>query len=137
MHNGRPRLSWEETALKLAFNIADYRSQDPNVQVGCCIIENDGQIILGYNGPPPKINIDWSDRDERRSKIIHAEENALYELKDGNAKIFAVTHSPCPACMRIIAKKGIKRVYFKIEREDLPITLSRAKEFGIEMIKLT
>jgi hypothetical protein len=36
--NGRPRLSWEETAIRLAFNIADYRSEDPYVRVGAVTV---------------------------------------------------------------------------------------------------
>ena len=60
---GRPRLSWEETALRLAYGIADYRSQDPYVQVGAAIIKQDNDIVVGYNGPPAGIEIDWSDRD--------------------------------------------------------------------------
>ncbi len=94
MSNGRKRLSWEETALKLAFNIADYRSEDPYIQVGAVIIKHDNSIILGYNGAPPKVEVDWSNRDTRRDRVIHAEENALDNIKFGEAKIMAVTAMP-------------------------------------------
>ena len=42
--NGRNRLSWPETAMNLAFDIAKYRSEDPYVQVGAVIIKNDGSM---------------------------------------------------------------------------------------------
>ncbi len=133
---GRVRLSWEETAVKLAFNIAEYRSQDLYVQVGCCGIKKDGTVVLGYNGPPPSIEIDWSDRDERRKKVIHAEENVLNEIRPDELKVFAVTHSPCCHCIRIIAKKLIKTVYFSEKRPDFKEMLVLAEEFGIRLIQL-
>lgn len=137
MNNGRPRLSWEETALKLAHNIAQYRSQDPYVQVGAVIIKNDNSVLLGYNGPPPDVEIDWSNRDERRKRIIHAEENVLDEVHRGEVKIMAVTALPCVACMRIVAKKGVKKVYYTYELlgYDNDGSKQLAKEFGIELVQ--
>lgn len=44
---GRKRYSWEETALRLAFDIADYRSQDPYIQVGAVILKK-RQIIYTW-----------------------------------------------------------------------------------------
>ena len=136
---GRQRLSWPETALRLAYNIADYRSQDPYVQVGAVIIKNDNSIILGYNGPPPEIEIDWSIRDERRKRIIHAEENVLSEIKRGEARIMAVTGLPCEHCIKSIAKKGIKEVFYgkALEGYDHALTFQLAKEFGITLTQIT
>ena len=71
----RERLSWEDTAINLAFQIADYRSEDPYVQVGAVAVKKDKSIILGYNGAPSGIEIDWSNRDERRKRVLHAEAN--------------------------------------------------------------
>ena len=136
--NGRNRLSWPETALKLAFNIAEYRSEDPYVIVGAVIIKTDNSIVLGYNGAPPNIDIDWSNRDERRKRVIHAEENVLSEIKYGEAKIMAVTAVPCSICIKTCAKKGIKIIYYRdlLEGYDNELTFKLAKEFGIELIKL-
>ncbi len=136
---GRVRLSWEETALKLAFNIADYRSQDPYVQCGAVLIKNDNSILLGYNGAPPNQEIDWADRDERRKRVIHAEENVLDGVKYGETKILAVSAIPCERCIRIIANKGIKKVYFNHYLEayyDRKLTETLADEFGIQLIRL-
>lgn len=135
MSNGRNRLSWEETALRLAFNIADYRSQDCYVQVGAVIIKKDNSIILGYNGAPKNIEIDWSNRDERRKKVIHAEENVLSEVKYGETKIMAITSLPCERCIRIIAQKGIKNLIYGgyLEGYDKNLTKKLAKEFNIKL----
>ena len=134
--NGRTRFSWEKTALLLAFDIARYRSEDPYVQVGAVIIKQDNSIVLGYNGAPPGIEIDWSNRDERRERVIHAEENALDNIRYGEAKIMAVTAMPCKGCMRKLAQKGVKKVYYKDELINYDNTLAKklAAEFGIELI---
>ena len=136
--NGRNRLSWEQTAIKLAFNIAHFRSEDPYVQVGAVIIKHDNSIILGYNGAPPGVEIDWSNRDARRERVLHAEENVLDAIKFGEAKIFAVTAMPCKRCMRNVAQKGIKKVYYiqELEGYDNDFAKQLAKEFGIELVKV-
>jgi deoxycytidylate deaminase len=133
---GRKRLSWEETAVRLAFDIAKYRSQDPYVQVGAVIIKNDNSIVLGYNGSPRGVEIDWSDRDARRDKVIHAEENALGNVKFGEVRLLAVTGMPCKVCIKTIANKGVKKVYYGYELEgyENEATKERAKEFKVELI---
>ena len=135
--NGRKRLSWEETALMLAFDIAEYRSEDPYVQVGAVIIKHDNSIILGYNGAPPKIYIDWSDRNARRDRVIHAEANALDNIRFGEAKLMAVTAMPCKACIVKLAQKGVKKVYYgkELDGYDNGLAKQLAKEFGIELLQ--
>jgi len=136
--NGRKRLTWEQTALNLAFDIARYRSEDPYVQVGSVAIKHDGSILLGYNGPPSKIDIDWSDRDERRKRIIHGEENVLTWVKPGEVKILAVTALPCAVCMKTIAQKQIKTVIYSdlLEGYDNDLSIQLASEFGIELKRI-
>jgi dCMP deaminase len=113
--NGRNRLSWEETAIKLAFNIAEYRSEDPYTQVGACIIKKDKSILLGYNGAPTDMNLDWSNRDERRKWVFHAEANVLNRVLPGETELLAVTHLPCIDCLKIIKQKDINIVYYSVE----------------------
>lgn len=136
--NGRKRLSWEETALKLAFNIADYRSEDPYVQVGAVIVKNDNSILLGYNGAPPGIIIDWSDRDKRRKRVIHAEENVLSLVKRGEVRIMAVTALPCDRCIGTCALKGIKRIFYRdlLKGYNHELTFELAHDFNIDLIQV-
>ena len=58
--------------LELA-DVASKRSEDPYHKVGAVAIREDGSIAgVSYNGAPPKIEIDWSDREKRRQFIkIH------------------------------------------------------------------
>ena len=130
----RKRKSWEESALILAETIAKCRSEDPYVQVGACAVLHDNSIRLGYNGAPPKIEIDWSDREKRNARIVHAEVNALRSVDTGQCKFIAVTLLPCRNCMTFIASKGVKKIIYReiYERDTLAIDL--AKEFGIELI---
>lgn len=135
---GRIRLTWEKTALKLAFDIAKYRSQDPYVQVGAVVIKTDGSMFLGYNGAPSGVNIDWSDREERRRRVIHAEANVLNYVKPGECKLIAVTHLPCLECLKTIAQKRISKVIYSEELAHCHIDLSKqlASEFNIELIRV-
>lgn len=138
MSNGRARLSWEETAIHLAFNIADYRSEDPYVQVGACIIKHDNSIILGYNGAPKGMAMDWSDRDARRKWVFHAEANVLNCVLPGETRLLAVTQIPCLDCLKIIKQKEINTVYYSLESEQYHPELVKdmALKYDIKLIKI-
>lgn len=123
--------------MRLAIEAAS-RSEDPYLQVGCCILRKDHTVAsLGYNGPPPGIEVDWSDRDKRRKRMVHAEINCLRNVRVGEGDILAVTLSPCLPCLTAIASWGIKKVFYKDIHQtmdpDMPII---AKEFGMEVVQL-
>jgi len=137
--NGRKRLSWEETCLRLAYNIAEYRSEDPYIQVGACALKKEGNdFALGYNGALPNHDIDWSDRDERRKRVIHGEANVLNRILPSEVEFLAVTHLPCPECIKIIGYKQIPKVYYCEELDNYPNDLTKqlAKEWNIELIQM-
>ena len=71
---------------------------------------------VGYNGAPSGVEIDWSDRDRRRSSVIHAEANALRWVtpQEVTGGWMATTHHPCVACLTMIASYGLERVSFGI-----------------------
>jgi deoxycytidylate deaminase len=132
----RKRKSWEETALILAETIAACRSQDPYVQVGACAVLHDNSVSLGYNGPPPGIEIDWSERENRGPRVIHAEVNALRSVLPGQCKFLAVTLLPCRHCMTFIASKAVKKIVFRevYQRDDMAFELAR--EFRIKLVQM-
>ena len=136
--NGRNRLTWAETAMSLAFDIAKYRSEDPYVQVGAVIIKKDGSMFLGYNGAPSGVDIDWSDRDARRERVLHAEANVLNFVKPNEVKLLACTHLPCKECLKTIAQKKVPEVFYSKTLEGYPaeVTLKLAEEFNINLTKL-
>ena len=132
----RKRKSWEETALLLAETIAECRSQDPYVQVGACAVLQDNSVSLGYNGPPPGIEIDWSERESRGTRVIHAEVNALRAVNPGQCRFLAVTLLPCRHCMTFIASKAIKKIVYREVYERDTLAFELAREFGIELVQM-
>lgn len=132
------RLTWEQTALNLAFDIARYRSEDPYVKVGACIIKKDKSIILGYNGAPKGMTMDWSNRDERRKWVFHAESNVLNRILPGEAELLAVTHIPCVDCLKVIKQKEINTVYYSIRSPQYSpeVVDKMADMFQIKLIQL-
>jgi dCMP deaminase len=129
-----PRPTWEEYALRLA-EVAAARSQDPWEKVGACVLRADHSVAsLGYNGAPPGVEIDWSDRERRRPYVLHAEVNALRYLRPGEGLLMAVTHSPCADCLRAIAAWRIPRVIYRRRYEATwAQTRKLASRFGIQL----
>jgi deoxycytidylate deaminase len=134
----RERLSWPRTAIKLAHTIAESRSEDPYLQVGAVAFKKDKSILVGYNGAPSGIEIDWSDRDHRRARVLHAEVNVLNYCKPGEVDFLACTHVPCPECIKMIAAKQVDTVFYSNEAENYPTEISAdlAREFRITLLKL-
>jgi len=127
------RLSWEEYALELAI-IASRRSEDPYEQVGSCVLRHAHSVAgLGYNGAPKDVNIDWSNRDQRRARVIHAEVNALRYARPGECYLLACNLLPCNDCLKLAAAYGVEKIIFKkfYDRDDS--SLSIAKEFGLDL----
>ncbi len=127
------RLPWEQYALALA-NTAALRSEDPFKKVGSCALRFDKSVAgIGYNGAPRGMEIDWSNRDERRKRVIHSELNCLVYCRPNEVWLLACTLLPCSPCMHNIAAYGIKKVVFGevYKQDDFALTL--AKEFGIEL----
>lgn len=130
------RISWEQYALLLA-KTASQRSEDPYKKTGAVVLRHDKSVAaVGYNGAPRGIEIDWSDRDERRKRVVHAEINALSYCKPGEGWLLACNLLPCRHCLQSIAAYGIKNVVFEeiYIQDDFALTL--AKEFNINLIQL-
>jgi dCMP deaminase len=129
---------WPVVAMGLAFEIAK-NSEDPYRKVGACVLRKNHRVAsLGFNGPPPGIELDWSDRDKRREQVIHAEPNALIDLTpEDDLDIMAVTHMPCGRCMTdISAFKKIRKVYYTFPYEQDNSAIRLAELYGIELIHL-
>ena len=108
------RMSWDSYGLKIA-EAASFRSEDPYLKVGACVLRSDRSIIsAGYNGAAAGIEISWNDREVRRGFVIHAEVNALRYCTPDQAKdgYMYVTHHPCSECIKAIASYGIKNVVY-------------------------
>ena len=131
------RLSWEQYALMIA-KVASARSEDPYQKVGACVLRNDFSVAsVGYNGAPPKIEIDWSNRDERRARVIHAEANAFRYLKPKEGYLLASTLLPCRNCIQLAASYGIKKIIYSEEYEQDNIAHNLCTEFNIKLTKIS
>lgn len=127
------RLSWENYAMGLA-KAASLRSEDPYVKVGAVVFRQDWSVVgVGYNGAPSGIEINWSDRDERRKRVVHAEVNALRYVRPNESKILACTLLPCSSCVQTIAAHGIKTILFDEVYKLDDLALSLCEEFRIEL----
>ena len=127
------RLSWEEYSIGLA-QAASLRSEDPYVKVGAVVLRKDWSVTgVGYNGAPAGIEIDWSDRDDRRKRVIHAEINALRYVRPDEGYLLVCTLLPCRNCVQASAANGIKHIlYEKVYKVD-NIALQLCEEFKIEL----
>lgn len=130
------RISWEEYALLLA-EAGAARSEDPYERVGACVLrKNHSVAAVGYNGAPSGIDIDWSDRDRRRERVVHAEVNALRYVLPGEGFLLACTLLPCQDCIKTVAAYGIKTVVFREPYDKAGATTTLAFEFGIKLLHL-
>jgi dCMP deaminase len=117
------RMTLEQYAISLAKAAAE-RSEDPFHKVGAALIRHDKTVAaLGYNGPPPGVEIDWSIRDVRRAYIVHAEANALRYVEPGEVMFMATTMMPCQNCILLAASYGIRMVVYaeELDRDVYPV----------------
>ena len=129
-------MTWEAYAISIA-KVVSLKSKDPYVKVGCCLLRHDNTIAsVGYNGFPAGVLEDWSNRDERRKYVTHAEANALRFVEPGECYLAATTMLPCNDCLKSIASYGIKKiVYEKVyDRDDSSLLMS--DKMGIDLIKI-
>jgi dCMP deaminase len=120
---------------------AALRSEDPYRKVGACLMRADHTIAaLGFNGAPAGVDLDWTDRDERRQWMLHAEANALRYVTPGEVKTVVTTSLPCAPCMLLIASYGIKEVYYMEELDpavyDKALILEIASRSGISVERM-
>lgn len=133
------RLTWDQYALNIAVAAAA-RSEDPYHQVGAALMRPDHSLAaVGYNGAPSGVDIDWSDRENRRAYVIHAEANALRFVKPGEVETLVTTMMPCSTCILLASAYGIKRVVYWLELDpkvyDIAFTRALAAQCGIEIVK--
>ena len=133
------RLTWSQYALNLA-RAASTRSEDPHRQVGACLLRHDRSIAsVGYNGAPPGVEIDWTDRDARRAQVIHAEANALRFVKPGEAVLLASTMMPCSTCVLMASAYGVRKIVYLQELDpavyDAETIRALAAMCRIELVK--
>lgn len=140
MKNGRTRPSLIESAIEIVRKMEE-RSEDPYKQCAALCLDKDGFVIsTGYNGPPSKIEIDWSNRDNRRKWVLHGEENALFNTDIGQTDILVCSMIPCSHCLLIAKRFKVRKIiyidlYSSNSYGSCEETHNMAKTLGIELIK--
>ncbi len=133
------RLTIPEYAMALA-HVASLRSEDPYRKVGAVAIDFDNRVIgTAYNGLAPGYNADpdfWTDRDDRRKYMLHAEVNLCSLFTRGNVKLVACTTKPCTSCMQMLCAYGIKEVYYRDEYLESEAD-AIASRYSIQLVRLT
>ena len=129
-------MNWDEYAIGIAEAVSN-KSKDPWNKVGAVILRKDKSIAsVGYNGFPQGVEEDWSDRDERRKYVIHAEQNALRYIKPEEGEVIYSTLMPCSDCIKAIAAYKIKKVVYKNLYANDYSAIEFAEKMGIELIQL-
>ncbi len=141
-------LKWDYRGLELAFTVSQW-SKDPSTKVGAVIMRPDKSISsVGYNGFPRKMPDNpeyYTDREEKYSRIIHGEVNALLQCREPvhGFTLYTRPFLPCDRCFVIMAQAGIVRF---VAPKPTPDQLSRwgkaidrvklyASEMGLELVE--
>lgn len=141
---------WDRRFLRLAEHIAGW-SQDPSTKTGAVIVDEHNRVVsTGYNGFPksmPDYPEWYFNRDEKYSRIVHCEMNAiLFAHRDlSGFTLYTWPLLSCDRCFVFVAQAGIRRCVAPvltdpglIERWGPQMTKVRgyAQEMSIEMVEI-
>ena len=123
---------WDRRFLELAKLVASW-SKDPSTQTGAVIARLDKSVCsVGFNGFPQKM-YDWessyNDREEKLSRIVHCEVNALLFAKEPvtGYTLYTWPFASCDRCAVIMIQAGITRFVYP----ELPESLRKRWEESI------
>jgi dCMP deaminase len=105
---------WDKRFLSMAKFVSEW-SKDPSTKVGAVIVTPENVVVsIGYNGfaqSMPDVMRHYSNREEKYSRIVHSETNAIVlARKDLRDHTIYVTLPPCDRCAVTIIQAGIIRV---------------------------
>ncbi len=136
----REATKWDLRFLRMAELVASW-SKDPSTKTGSVIARPKRPVSMGFNGFPQGMNdaeeLYWN-REEKYSRIIHAEVNALTFSEENvqGMTIYVWPLAPCDRCAVQIIQAGIKRVVFPQASPDLlsrwGAMIERAKAYFTE-----
>lgn len=114
---------WDKRMLSLAEHVSQW-SKDPSTKTGAVIVRPDRTISsIGYNGFP-KGMADTSDRltnrEEKYSRIVHCEINALIACRESvrGYTLYTWPFACCDRCVVQMLQTGISRFVFPAPTED-------------------
>ena len=142
-------LKWDLRFLDLAKLVSTW-SKDPSTKTGAVIVSPDRRVVsVGFNGFPKNmldLPENYSNREEKYSRIVHCEMNALLFAKESTAGCTLYTWPliSCDRCFVHMAQAGLTR--FVAPKPSLEV-ISRwgdamdrvrkyVKETGLELVEL-
>ena len=140
---------WDLRFMEMAKLVASW-SKDPSTKTGAVIIRPDRTVLsVGFNGFPrlmqdaPSL---YEDRDEKYSRIINCEMNAMLHASDSlkDCCLYTWPFASCDRCVVHMAEAGVKRFVFPAIPEDkkerwgatLKKTVSYLDEMGLLWVEL-
>jgi len=105
---------WDQRYLELAKHIASW-SKDPSTKTGAVIVRPDKTVAsIGYNGFPksmPDNDNLYANRDEKYSRIVHCEMNAVLHAKEQleGYTLYTYPFMSCDRCFQHMVQAGITR----------------------------
>src|SRR5271157_2853870 len=92
---------WDLRFLEMAKLVAGW-SKDPSTQTGAVIVRPNRSVAsVGFNGFPQKMDDRselYTNRDEKYSRIVHCEMNALQFCQDDNVDGYTLYTHPFISC---------------------------------------
>jgi len=137
---------WDLRFLSLARLVSTW-SKDPSTKTGAVIVRPDRTVAsVGFNGFPTMMpdKEEWlNNREEKYSRVVHCEMNALLHMPDripGTVGMYTLYTWPCASCDRCLvhmAQAGIKKFVFPSPTEDMlsrwAKALDKSKQYLEEM----
>lgn len=106
---------WDRRFLDLAEHVASW-SKDPSTQTGAVIVGPDKRVVsVGFNGFPagmPDEAVLLLNREEKYSRIVHCEVNALIFAKGGvpeGSTLYTWPFMSCDRCVVQMLQAGLRR----------------------------
>lgn len=107
---------WDERFLDMAAHVGSW-SKDPGTQVGAVIVRPDRTIAsVGYNGFPRGVGDQYTTRDDKLLRTVHAEMNAILTAREDLAgcTLYVYPLCPCSTCAGAIIQSGITTVVYPL-----------------------
>tara|TARA_R110000824_G_scaffold167908_1_gene344977 strand:+ start:353 stop:817 length:465 start_codon:yes stop_codon:yes gene_type:complete len=117
------RIDLDRYFLQMASLVAK-RATCRRRKVGCVLVDSENHVMAtGYNGVPTQFPhcldspcegaSDPSGEGLDKCLAVHAEQNALLQLRSNDILTAYLTTTPCVTCAKIIANSSIKRIVAK------------------------
>jgi dCMP deaminase len=133
---------WDARFLDLAQLVASW-SKDPSTKTGAVIVRPDRTIAsVGYNGFPRSMsdaNRLYEDREQKYSRIVHCEVNALIHAHEPvrGYTLYTWPFLSCDRCFVQLAQAGITRFVAprcpEHLRERWEPTFAKTRQYALEM----